>query len=82
MGSTQNYALDIRCDFEKATILGDEDGISFALDEAFCMGNEAYWESSKIPELFKSVPCLKKAWDSGWFTGQEDEENKFLDSLE
>ncbi|MFJ2454008.1 hypothetical protein ACIOWK_20190 [Pseudomonas protegens] len=82
MSNTLDDALDIRCDFEKATILGDEDGISFALHDAFCIGNEAYWENSKIPGLFKSVPCLKKAWDSGWYTGQEDEQNKFLDSSE
>ncbi|ASE21916.1 hypothetical protein D3X12_28900 [Pseudomonas protegens] len=66
-------ALDVRCDYEKAAILGDEDGKAFAFEDAFNIGHQAYRNGLSMPVLLKSVPDLKKAWTAGWYTGRQDE---------
>ncbi|MDR6576245.1 hypothetical protein [Pseudomonas extremaustralis] len=66
MNTLFTQSLDIRVAYAKAEIYGDEITQYEAEIEAHILGADAYRAGQPIvPELFKTVPALSRAWGEG-----------------
>lgn len=66
MDALLTQALDVRVAFEKAEIVGDQITRFESEIEAHILGAEAHRAGQpSVPELFRNVPALHKAWNEG-----------------
>lgn len=74
-------ALDIRADFEIASIRGDGDELEVVCHFANQLGQSAFGAGHAlvVPNLLRNVEELRKAWVRGWKDGRrlelEDDSN-------